>query len=212
MPRPVPTPVMHFTHVANLPGIIANGLVSDLAAQREGWTTVDVGERSIKEARRTRTVNRPPGGVVADYVPFYFAPRSPMMNSIHHGNVATYQEGCDQLIYLGTTLERLSAVGLTWLVSDRNARLSYAEFRGQEDATLDHVDWDLMRATWWNNTVEFPDRKERRMAECLVHERVPWLAFQAVAVMNQTTAAEAQAVLSAAGEATPVSVRAGWYF
>lgn len=212
MPRPVPTPIMHFTHVRHLPEIIANGLVSDLTAQREGWTTVDVGERSIKEARRTRPVDRPPGGVVADYAPFYFAPRSPMMNSIHHGNVATYQAGCDQLVYLATTLERLSEVGLTWLVTDRNARLSYAEFRGQEDAALDHVDWDLMQATWWNNTREFPDRRERRMAECLVHERVPWPAVQQVVTKNAATASAAGSILSAAGVATPVTVRAGWYF
>lgn len=140
-------------------------------------------------ARRTRTIDRP-GGVVANYVPFYFAPRSPMMNSIHHGNVATYQ---------------LSQAGLVWLVNDRNARLSYAEFRGQ-DETLDHVDWDLMRSRWWNNTTEFRTAKERRMAECLVHERVPWPAFQHVVTKKEATAVGLRAMLSAAGQATPITL------
>jgi len=212
MARPIPTPVMHFTHVENLPGIIANGLVSDLTARSEGSILVDVGEQSIKLARRTRAVGLRPGGVVADYAPFYFAPRSPMMYSIDHGNVATYRQGCDRIIYLVSSLERLSEAGLTWLVSDRNARMAYAEFRGQEDETFDHVDWDLMRAKWWNNTPEFPDRKERRMAECLVHERAPWASFVQVMTKTDATASEVRAMLSAAGQATRVIVRAGWYF
>ena len=103
MARPAPTWVMHFTHVRNLPGVIANGLLSDLTAVRERLTQVGVGEQSIKEARRTRAVNHPPGGVVVSYAPFTFAPRSPTMSSIHHDNIATYQEGCDRLIYLVTT-------------------------------------------------------------------------------------------------------------
>jgi hypothetical protein len=119
-------------------GIIATGLVSDLSARSDGSVRIDVGEPSIKVARRQRVVRSSPGGVVADYVPFYFAPRSPMISSNHHGRVATYQAGCERLIHLVTTLERLTEVGLTWVVSDRNAALAYAEFRGQDDARLDH--------------------------------------------------------------------------
>ena len=212
MPRPVPTPIMHFTHVTNLPGIIANGLVSDRTAQHAGLTQVDVGEPSIKAERRRRVVDIAPGGVVGDYVPFYFAPRSPMMYSIFRGNVATYQGGCDRLVYLVTTLERLSATGLTWVVSDRNAVLAYAEFRDQGDQALAHVDWGLMRATWWNNTAGSPDRKERRMAECLVHERVPWGTFQQIITSSEASAIEVRAMLAAAGQVTPTTVRPGWYF
>jgi hypothetical protein len=68
MKRPVPTPVMHFTHVESLLGIVARGLASDRSARSEGSVRIDVGEPSIKAARRQRVVKSPPGGVVADYV------------------------------------------------------------------------------------------------------------------------------------------------
>lgn len=212
MARPVPTPVMHLTHTDNLPGIITSGLLSDSLALSSGSTQVDIGEQPIKAGRRTRVVPLPPGGVVADYAPFYFAARSPMLFSINCGNVATYQDGCDRLVYLVTTLERLSEAGLTWVVSDRNARIAFAEFRGQEDPSHAHVDWELMASKWWMNTPEFPDRKERRMAECLVHERVPWRALDHLVVNTEAVAHEVRDVLAAAGHGTGVSVRPDWYF
>ena len=107
MPRPVPTPVLHFTHIDHLRDIATHGLLSDTAAQSRHLLTQEVGNREIKERRRTTVVPVPPGGVVADFVPFYFAPRSPMMYAIHKGNVPEYPRGLGPLIYLVTTIERL---------------------------------------------------------------------------------------------------------
>lgn len=67
-----------------------------------------------------------PGGVVADYVPFYFAPRSPMLYAIHMGNVAEYNDGIDPLVYIVTSVERLLALGLAVVTTDRNAALATA--------------------------------------------------------------------------------------
>lgn len=212
MPRPVPTAVLHFTHIRNLPGIITDGLLSDTLARASGSTQVEVGQPSLKSNRRERGVTIPPGGVVADYAPFYFAPRSPTMYSIHRGNVVEYQSGCGELIYLMSTLERLTAHGLTWHVTDRNAALRYAEVRGQGDLPQDHVDWDLTRETMWKNTPELPDRMERRMAECLVHQVVPWPAFSRVVTKTETLAERVRSDLASAGQQTRVTVGAGWYF
>lgn len=212
MPRPIPTPVVHFTHVDNLPGIIANGLLSDSLTRESGVLQVEVGHPDIKEQRRRRAVPCEPGGVVGDYAPFYFAARSPMMYSIHHGNVASYQEGCGQVIYLISTVERMTDCGLAWLMTDRNGSLGYAEFAGLDGDLDAHVDWDLMNATWWNNTAEFPDRKERRMAECLVYQSVPWAAFEEITTKDQATAARVGAILERGKATIAVTVRPNWYF
>jgi ssDNA thymidine ADP-ribosyltransferase, DarT len=161
MPRPVPTRVLHFTHLDHLPGVVAHGLLSDTTAQARGLPTSEVGNREIKERRRRRPVPVPPGGTVADYVPFYFAPRSPMMYAIDRGNVPEYAGGIDPLVYLVTTIERLQETGCVVLTTDRNAVLGLAAFRHGLDGLDASVDWQLMEATWWNNTVQEPDRVER---------------------------------------------------
>ena len=211
MPRPIPTPILHFTHVDNLAGVIRNGLQGDCAVLEAGTAVIDIGMPSIKEPRRRRQVPVAPFGVVADYVPFYFAPRSPMMSSISHGNVPQYQDGCGPIVYLVTTAERLVEAGLRVVASDRNARLEVAAFEVAENDWGQSVDWDLMRAKWWNNTAEEPDRRERRMAECLAHGSVPWDVIMEVVAMNEATATIARAAIAGDGLSTPVSVRPNWY-
>lgn len=53
--RPVPTVVMHFTHIDHLPTIIREGLLCDTLATPELLTT-EAGNRGIKERRRRRAV------------------------------------------------------------------------------------------------------------------------------------------------------------
>lgn len=211
MSRPIPTEAIHFTRIEHLRNIATRGLLSDNLAQAEDLLQIEVGELGIKEARRRKVVPLPPGGVVADYVPFYFAARSPMMCSIHHNNVSTYQDGCDRLIHLVTSIERVHDLGLTWLVTDRNARQDLAEFRGS-GTELDHVDWPLMKQKYWFDTPEYTDRKECRMAELLVHQAVPFEAFDGIVVKTPEIHGEVVAVLDGLDLAVPVTVGASWYF
>ena len=212
MSRPVPTPVFHFTHVDHLRDVVTHGLLSDTTARRRGLVSSEVGNREIKERRRRRIVPVPPGGVVADYVPFYFAPRSPMMFAIGRGNVAEYSGGISSLVYLVTTIERLHDLSCEVLTTDRNAVLGYATFRRGLEALDAGIDWPLMRAKMWNDTVQEPDRRERRMAECLVHEVVPWEAFTEIHVRSADRRTTVEELLGAGVTAGRVHVTPDWYF
>jgi len=174
--------------------------------------TTEVGNRGIKDQRRRRPVEVGAGGVVADYVPFYFAPRSPMLSAIYHGRVPEYTEGQDPIVYLVTSVERLVGIGLAPVFTDRNAALAVAKMTTDLGELDDLVDWELMEATWWNNTPEDPERRERRMAECLVHQRVPWEAFAGIVTRNDARRSEAEALLATVGVSTTVRSRPGWYF
>nr|WP_166352976.1 DUF4433 domain-containing protein [Phytoactinopolyspora limicola] len=198
--------------MGHLETVVANGLLSDSEARATGVLANEVGLQDVKARRRARSVDVGPGRTVGEYVPFYFAPRSPMMFMIEKGGVATYQNGCDDLVYLVTTVETLIEQQLKVVFSDRNAVLSLARFTDNVRDLDDLIDWELMQAQYWYNTPDFPDRKERRMAECLVHDRVPWRAFTHVATRTKHTAERVQSVLGSVGATTPVIVRPSWYF
>lgn len=212
MPRPVPTPVMHFTHVDNLPTIITDGLLSDAQTRASGALQVEIGHHEIKERRRRLVVPVPPGGVVADYVPFYFAERSPMMYTIHRGNVPTYADGFDRVVYLVSTMEVLSACLCRCVVTDRNAAQSLAAFATAEEDLNDFIDWPLMRALQWGKQDSDQERPDRRAAECLAHLGVPWTAFTEVVAKTEEAATDARVAIAAGGYTTPVIVRRQWYF
>lgn len=67
--------IYHFTHIDNLPGIVASGgLCADSLVSRESELLVEAADLDIKHSRRAIQISLPPGGFVADYVPFYSAP------------------------------------------------------------------------------------------------------------------------------------------
>jgi ssDNA thymidine ADP-ribosyltransferase, DarT len=210
MPRPKPTVIMHFTHASNIPTVASEGLLCDTGAG--DYLLAEVGNRGIKAQRRERVVATGPRGVVGDYVPFYFAPRSPMLYAIKCGRVPEYAEGQDPIVYLVTTVERLTQLGLKMVFTDRNAALAVAKLTEDLADLDDLVDWELMKAEWWNNTPEDPDRRERRMAECLVHDRVPFEAFVGIVTRNTATRDRVMRDLEAQGEMMEVVNRSGWYF
>jgi len=47
----------------------------------------DISMHSVQGHRAVKAVPVPPGGTLHDYVPFYFAPRSPMLRTLEGGNV-----------------------------------------------------------------------------------------------------------------------------
>jgi hypothetical protein len=112
--------LLHFTPIDNLPGITERGLLAD---SEDRGQVRECGQPSIKERRRGRQVPTARGGVVADYVPFYFAPRSPMLRSILGGRVKEYRNDQTDLIYLVTRLSRVIEHDLAWVATDRNAVL-----------------------------------------------------------------------------------------
>jgi len=154
--------LFHFTHVDNLPAILdAGALLSDTVVRTRGLLSNEAGDPEIKERRRRQPVTCPPGGVVADYVPFYFAARSPMMYKLYAGGVPSFTGDHRDLVYLVCDVGRIVAAGIPIAISDRNAAKALADFTNDPnilgDLTVeaprsDFIDWPLMRATMWNNT------------------------------------------------------------
>jgi hypothetical protein len=88
---PNPALIYHITNIENLVSIIKNeGLIAYSQIKQNGLNYVNIAHQTIQDRRATTRVSLPPHGVLHDYVPFYFAPRSPMMYTINRGTVIGY--------------------------------------------------------------------------------------------------------------------------
>ena len=213
--------LFHFTHIENLPAILeAGALLSDTTVQARGLLENEAGDPEIKERRRRQPVSCWPGGVVGDYVPFYFAARSPMMYKLWVGGVPSYTGDHHDLVYFVSDVDRMLGADLAFAISDRNAAKALADFTNDAAALgdltssepdSDFVDWPLMKATMWNNTADDGERMERRMAEFLVLDAVP-LDLLAVATYSDDRRAKVEQVFAKAGVQMTVVSRPGWYY
>ncbi len=65
------TPLYRITHIENLPGLLARGCdCSPNLAKAQNITKRAISHKNIMDKREHAAVRVPPGGFVADYVPF----------------------------------------------------------------------------------------------------------------------------------------------
>lgn len=156
-----------------MPKIFMEGaLLCDRLCQASNLTTRDIAYRDLKRRRARTVVEGGPQGSLADYVPFYFGPRSPMLYAYKCGQVTNRPENQDEIIYFVTSVETVCRHGLPFVFSDGHPVAEPKAFY-DDLAMLSQVDLSLMREQYWHDTKDDPDRKRRRQAEFLVWERVP---------------------------------------
>jgi hypothetical protein len=223
MPVPNPVRLFHITAIANLPQICSAGmLVSKNLGADVGIAYQNIAHRGAQGVRALRALPNPPGGAVHDYVPFYFAPRSPMLRAIEGGKVADCQWRQADIVHLEATVEHVTAGGKQFVFFDRNATLPYSQPH-TELVRLDVVAWDLLTedpqldgfCKYWQDrpaVARHADRMERRQAEFLVRDAVPLDRLTRIGVINQQRAEEVSTILKAGGVNLRVDVMREWYF
>ena len=134
--------IFRIIHRANLPWVLDHGLHCGSSATRAAqW--VSIGNQELISKRASWQVPVSPGGVLNDYVPFYFTPFSVMMRNINTGwNGVTHYANSDILI-LVSNLSLVSAMGLPFLFTDSHANNNLAGY-WSELTDLDKVDWKLL--------------------------------------------------------------------
>ncbi|MCU1494276.1 MAG: hypothetical protein JWO62_2040 [Acidimicrobiaceae bacterium] len=202
----------HFTHLDNLERIVASGEIAcDSIVSVEGLLAIETADPNLKGRRREVAVPCGPGGVLADYVPFYFAPRSPMLLRVATGRVPDYSAGQDPLVFLVGDVDALVASRHA-VMTDGHPVSPITKFTANA-ADLDGlVDWPLMQAQMWNDTDEDGDRMRRRQAELLVHQRVAVTDLLGLGCRVAATAERVAGLLSRARIEIPVLVRPHFYY
>lgn len=202
----------HFTHIDNLEAVLTDrALRCDSSVQQFGSLVRETADAALKEKRRRIAVPRT-GGVLADYVPFYFAPRSPMLLNLATGRVAGYHDGQDPLVFVVVDIDRLIDSGHVIAATDGHPVDALTEFLPNRVAIESEVDWELMVEEYWNNTDADGDRKRRRQAEFLIKNEVPLHDVEELVVRTRAMAGAVVAKLRSHDLGLRVSVRPGSYY
>jgi hypothetical protein len=134
-----------------------------------------------------------------------------MLYAYKGGYVTGRPEDQDEIIYLATMAESVAGGGFRFAFTDGHPLREPKAF--YNDLThLNQVDLELMKATYWNDTNEDPDRKRRRQAEFLVWERVPLALLQAFAVRTEAKQIRVQEMAARHALEIPCYVRSSWYY
>lgn len=208
----VPNPqIYHITHVDNLPSLANNGgIICDSVSAARGLVSVNAAHEHIKERRRRKRVTVGPLGTLADYAPFYFAPRSPMLAAISVGNVTGYTGRQSDMVHLVVNVDDVVAQELPFVFTDGHAEMAVSgQYTDLTDLTK--IDWELMKSIWWNDTIQYPNRKLRRQAEFLIHQQCPWNLVSSIGVMDEQAAGLVEQALQGIPAPNP-TVHQDWYY
>lgn len=203
--RGLDTPIFRITHYRNLEFTLRNGLFCPNSEQVDP-DYINIGNEQIMHDRGNRIVPIHPGGTLNDYVPFYFAPRSPMLYSIMGAQMPQ-----SEIIYLVSSIGAVQKVGRPFIFTNRHAYVFYASFFN-ELASLSEIDWDIMNAQYWNNRPNDNDRMTRRMAELLVYQFVPVNCILGIAAYDQNKLDYINNLLQQLNLNIEARIRRDWYY
>lgn len=179
----------------------AGALLSKNGGAAVGINYQNIAHAGAQGARAVRTVPNPPGGLVHDFVPFYFAPRSPMLFAINGGRVAGCPWRQADIVHFETTVQNVVGLGQPFVFYDRNATLAFSIAY----TDLSHLDtavaWDLLTEApqldgyckfWQSNAANarHADRMERRQAEFLVRDNTPLSCMTRLGVIDAVRRAQ----------------------
>lgn len=209
---PKPTYIYHITHIENLADILRSRCLRCYQQiHKSGMHPVNIAHQTIQDRRANTVIPLWPGGVLHDYVPFYFAPRSPMLYAIQKNQVEGYRDGQAPIIHLVSSVEKIIATGHSFIFTDGHATMSLSQFYS-DVADLSHIDWATMQSKYWNDTIDHPDRRRLRQAEFLVYNSVVWEALIGIGVLDAHIQNQVNSILASMSMSLPVAIRPHWYY
>lgn len=197
----------HITHMNNIDSILKNdGLLAYALMHQQQLTYQDVANVDVQDKRQQKNVPISPGGNLHDYVPFYFAPRSPMLYAILNGG--TEQK---EIVYFMTNTQTIQENPFDFIFTDSHAIMRLTNYYSNLN-DLDKIDWDVMNSKYWHDHPDYPNRKMKRQAEFLIYQKVTLSACIGFAVYNKEAEQKLRSILNTCQQDFFIGVRPEYYF
>jgi hypothetical protein len=162
--------VFYLAHLDNLNSILTHGILSHTDVANRQLQHEDISEDTVQDRRHTKGLH--------DWVPLYFAKRTPMSSA--------RRRLTPNLCLLAVDITKLCKQAQDICFSDGNAAAHATRIHHQASGLAQHLPLDVIRASFWR---DHDDGTLRRSAELLVYPTVPARAITRIEV--PTRAAQA---------------------
>ncbi|ELY6225869.1 DUF4433 domain-containing protein [Cronobacter turicensis] len=191
--------VYHFTSVENLESIIDTGLLSTNQKIARRISHVNVADMGIQGRRALMQVPGTNGRCVHDYVPFYFAKKTPMQLSVLH------KKNVDQqfIIYLSVSILSLETrIGSYFTDASANTAIPPTFYSGNNQANqLDVLNWATIDNDGWRYADD--DQRHQKMAELLLPDNVHFLEINQIITWDRSISDIVRGIYLSKGIAAP---------
>jgi|TARA_Y100000031_G_scaffold144934_1_gene176974 hypothetical protein len=169
------TEAFYLTPLDNLDSILTNGLLPQTEVNRRGLVHSDISEHTVQVRRDQRDLRS--DGISShglhDFVPLYFARRTPMSSRRRDHN--------SDLCILVINVAKVCLAADELLFSNGNAGAHNSEIFSNPAELEENLPLQVIKASYWP---EFPDGRLRRQAELLVHPTVPTPAIRFIEIVD----------------------------
>ncbi len=204
---PIPTPIYHFSHINNLASIIeANGILcKNVLIDKENGYTNSANE-DVQDKRKGHKVTVANEGTLHDYVPFYFATRTPMLYTVHQGNISGVN--MKDVVFFKSNAQEVKGSGKCFAFTDGHGIMALSDYY-EDLADLEKVPWNVIKAPFWN---DFTDGRRLRQSEFLVHSIFDWALIEVIGVFSEEMRTRVQNLILNLDHKPEVQIKKNWYF
>lgn len=159
------------THIENIPHILQNGITHSTSINANPHF-VPIGDVSLITTRNDFLLQN--GKRLGDYIPFYFAVRTPMLYVVQNGFNMVAPTPAENIVYCVTSVQKIIDLGLDFVFTDGHAINSFStQYTIDDIQNIDTIlDRSAINAKYWNDENDL-DKKRRKEAEFLVLGEIP---------------------------------------
>lgn len=201
------TYLFRLTHIKNIPHIVKHG-ITHYKSKNANSKFVPIGDKSLIQTRNNHFIQT--GMKLGDYIPFYFAKRTPMLYVVQNGFNNVGPISAEKIVYCVSSVERILELNLEFIFTNGHAKSIFSSFYDHKDINRlnEVIDWDAIAKKYWLDESDL-DLKRRKEAEFLISGDIPIEAILGYVVYNKN--AENQ-LLNLGIDQNMIHVDSNYYF
>lgn len=203
--------IYRITHIDNLDYVLDKGKLTCPNHPERDLGYIGIGNTELIGKRAIRQIDKEPFGTFTDYVSFYFGHRSPMLYNIVNGYSGATKRSQNDIIYLVTTSDKIKESGNKFVFFDGHGSNKFSK-SFNDDSGIIEIDWETVKAKFWFNTDDDPDRERRKQAEFLVHSELEIKYLTGIGVYDETVQQKILTLLKEKSVNLKCIVKSDWYY